>query len=345
MKSMNRFIRYLVLIFPVMLIGFEPHPVTPYPVVGYEEVSFFDDAHRMNRNLLIWYPVDPQIEGTVSKSPWDVFKVAISASPKTGKMPVIAISHGYGGTPHQFSWLIRHLVYSGYIVIGIDHLDLINHKPHINHWQRPQDITTIIDKFSSHSMASHANLNQIGIAGFSLGGTTAIWLSGGRATKLDSIIPGPKDAYLKEFKDIDKALPGLNKKMMSKDWRDPRIKAAFIMAPAWGWIFDEKDLSKISIPTYLIASSADDVLFTQNNAGFFARNIPKSTFQEISGKANHYVFITALNEKQKQEVNLPARLNFLIEDDVSVDRVWIQSEVSQEAARFFNSLFKTQIGP
>jgi predicted dienelactone hydrolase len=339
---MKAFIRYLVLIFPVMLIGFEPHPVTPCPVVGYEQVPFFDDVHQMNRNLLIWYPVDPQIEGALSKSPWDVFKVAIGASPKTSerKMPVIAISHGWGGTPHQLSWLIRHLVYSGYIVLGVQHLDLSN-KPQINHWQRPQDITTVLDKFSSHSMAVHANLNQIGIAGFSLGGTTAIWLAGGRATKLDSIIPSPKDAYPEQFRDVETALPDLNKEMMSKDWRDPRIKAVFVMAPAWAWIFDEKELSKISIPTYLIASSADNVIVTQNNAGFFARNIPKSTYQEISGKANHYVFISALNEKQKLELNLPAQLNFLIEDDVSVDRVWIQSEVSQEAARFFNSVFKT----
>lgn len=114
------------------------------------------------------------------------------------------------------------------------------------------------------------------------------------------------------------------------------------MAPAWAWIFDEKSLSKISIPIYFIASSADNVLVTQSNAGFFARNVPKSTYQEIPGKANHYVFISALNEKQRQELNLPAKFNFLIEDDVSVDRAWIQSEVSQEATRFFNSLFKTQ---
>jgi predicted dienelactone hydrolase len=331
---MRAFLRVLILIFPVMLIAFEPHPVTPYPVVGYEEVPF--DEQR----LLIWYPVDPQVEGTPSKSRWDVFNVAIGAPLKTSesKMAVIAISHGYGGTTHQLSWLIRYLVYSGYIVIGTDHRDRINHKHQINHWQRPQDISKIIDKFSSHPMASHANLNQIGIAGFSLGGTTAIWLAGGRATKLKSIVPGPKDAHLEEFRGIEAILPSLNKKMMSKDWRDPRIKAAFVMAPAWGWVFDEKNLSKISIPTYLIASSADHVIFTQNNAAFFARNIPKSTYQEISGKAGHYIFITALNEKQKQE--LPAKVNFLIEDDVSIDRAWIQSEVSQEAARFFNSVFK-----
>ncbi len=36
----------------------------------------------------------------------------------------------------------------------------------------------------------------------------------------------------------DEALPTLNKEMMGKDWREPRVKAAFVMAPAWSWIFD-----------------------------------------------------------------------------------------------------------
>jgi predicted dienelactone hydrolase len=340
---MSSFIRYLVLIFPVMLLGFEPHPVTPYPVVGYEEVPFQDNVQQMSRNLLIWYPINPQLEGTISKNPWDVFNVAIGVPPKTfeAKMPVIVISHGYGGTPHQLSWLIRRLVYSGYIVLGIQHLDLSNHG---NNWQRPQDISTIIDRFTAHPMANYANLNQIGIAGFSIGGTTAIWLAGGRATKLDHIVPGPKDAYPEEFSGVEATLPYLNMKMMSKSWHDPRIKAVFAMAPAWGWVFDEKSLSKISIPTYLIASSADNVLVTQSNAGFFVRNIPKSIYQEIPGKATHYVFISALNEKQQQKLSLPAKLSYLLEDNVSIDRAWIQSEVAQEATRFFNSLFKTQTG-
>jgi predicted dienelactone hydrolase len=332
------FIRYLLIIFPAVLLGFEPYPVTPYPVVGYEEVPFLD-ADQTSRNLLIWYPVNPQIQGTVSKNPWDVFNVALGASPKTSetKMPVIVVSHGHGGNPHQLSWLIRHLVYNGYIVLGIEHRDLSNQG---NTWKRPQDISRIIDKFTSHPIANYASLNQIGIAGFSLGGTTAIWLAGGRATKLDHIVPGPKDAYPEEFSGVEASLPSLDMKMLSKSWRDPRIKAVFAMAPAWGWIFDEKSLSQISIPTYLIASSADNVLVTASNAGFFARNIPKSIYQQIPGKVTHYVFISALNEKQQQTLNLPAKWHFLIEDDVSVDRAWIQSEVAEEAARFFNSLFK-----
>ncbi len=156
---MRTFIRYLILIFPGMLLGFEPYPVTPYPVVGYEEVPFQDNGDQLSRNLLIWYPVNPQIEGTASKNPWDVVNVAMGAPPQTSeaKMPVIVVSHGYGGNPHQLSWLIRQLVYGGYIVLGIHHLDLSNQG---NTWKRPQDISTLIDRFTAHPMANYANLES-----------------------------------------------------------------------------------------------------------------------------------------------------------------------------------------
>ena len=201
----------------------------------------------------------------------------------------------------------------------------------------------IIDQFAESSVADFADKNHIGIAGFSLGGTTAIWIAGGRSTKLDTMIPGPE--YIppegrEEFSRVDEALPTLNKEKMAQDWRDVRVKAAFIMAPSWGWIFDEKSLGKISIPTYIIASTADHILITRNNAQFFARHIPRSVYQEIPGKANHCIFISALNEKQKKGVDPTGEFQFLLEDDVSIDRSWIQLQVSEEAVRFFTSVFE-----
>jgi predicted dienelactone hydrolase len=328
----------LCFFFPLILFAFEPHPVTPYPVVGYREISFYDDFHKIQRQLLIWYPVDPQVRGVPSKNPWDLFYVALNAPPVEAKMkmPVIVISHGYTGNPHQLSWLIRGLVYHRFIVIGIQHLDLREGRIHANHWQRALDIRTILDQFLASSMANFANTNQIGIAGYSLGGTTSIWIAGGRSTKLDSLYPGPEFASPVEFLLANQALPTLNKEMMSQDWRDARVKAAFIMAPAWAWLFDEASLAKITIPTYLIAAAEDRILVTRNNAGFFARHIPSAIYQVIPGKVNHFIFISALNSKVK-DANSSMQMNFLFEDDVSVDRAWIQLQTADEAVRFFKS--------
>ncbi len=329
------------LFIPLLLTAFEPRPITPYPVVGYREIPFYDDLQKVERIAMIWHPVNPDVIGAPSKDSWDVFNVAINApvaSSKT-KMPVIVISHGYTGNPHQLSWLIRGLTHNGFIALAIQHRDLVNGKAHANHWQRAIDVSNILTQFSSNPISQSADLNKIGIAGYSLGGTTAIWIEGGKSTKLDSLIPGPEFASPEDFTRANEALPTLNKEMMSKDWREPRVKAAFIMAPAWSWLFDEESLRKISIPTYLIASSSDKVLVSKNNAGFFARNIPHAIYQEIPGKGNHYIFISALNEEQSRKVNPSGKLNFLFEEDASIDRSWIQLQVVEEAVGFFKSIF------
>lgn len=334
-------LKYLLAAYlPFSLFAFEPLIVTPFPIVGYQEIPFYDDFHKVQRELLVWYPIN-KASGKSSESPWDVFQIALNASPASvkNKMPVVVISHGYTGNPHQLSWLIRWLVHNQFIVLGIQHIDLINGKAHVNHWQRALDVKTMIDKFSATPFAKLADLNKIGFAGFSLGGTTAIWVAGGRSTKLDTLIPGPQYASIEDYVRADEALPSLNKEMMSKDWKESRVKAAFVMAPAWAWLFDEKSLSQVSIPTYLIAAENDQVLVTKNNAGYFSKFIPESIYQTISGKAGHYIFISALNQNEREKADPSGELNFLFEEDSTIDRRWIQSQVSEEAVNFFKAVF------
>lgn len=324
--------------------AFQPQAITPNPVVGFRSISFFDPSQKVNRELLVWYPVDAEVEGLLSNNPWDVFKIAPKASMASAKTkrPVIIVSHGYTGNPHQLSWLINGLIHHGFIVLGIQHRDLIEGQVHFNHWQRAKDVQTMIDQFSLSSLANSADLTKIGIAGFSLGGTTAIWVVGGKSTKLNTLIPSTQYAAIQDYVKADEALPTLNKEMMAKDWKEPRIKAAFIMAPAWAWIFDEESLKNVNTPVYLIAAASDRVLVTRNNAGFFARNIPDASYQEILGKADHYIFISALNEEQKQKADPERRLQFLFMDDSSINRLWIQRQAAEEAARFYQFAFEEE---
>ena len=316
------------------LSTFQPHLITSYPVVGYKEISFFDEAYQRSRQILIWYPIDPGTKGISSPNLWDVFDIAVDApiaNPQF-KKPLIVVSHGYGGSPHQLSWLINKLVYNNCVVLGIQHLDILDGKPQANSWKRAQDVHTFLDRFILQSFANFIDLNRIGFAG---GGTTGIWVAGGRSTRLDNFVPGPSDAYSEEFKGIEQALPYLDKKKGAQDWKDARIKAAFLMSPAWGWIFDKNDLKKITIPTYIVAPDADNVLVTANNGGFFSKNIPKCLYQNIPSPVGHYIFISMPKEKDK----LPSNFRFLITDPSGVDRQWIQFEVARNASSFFQSVF------
>ncbi len=336
---------FYILTVPFLSWGFEPNPITPYPVLGYQESPFSDNSNEMYRRMLVWYPVEALTVGSKSSSAWDQFLVAENAPPAKSKTkrPIVVLSHGYTGNPHQLSWLIKGLVNHGFIVLAIQHLDLINGDPHMNHWKRAKDINQIITHFQRHLLSQSADLNKIGVAGFSLGGTTAIWIAGGRATRLQNIIPTAEFASPEDYQMADEALRNFDKKMMAKDWRDKRVKAAFIMAPGWAWLFDENNLRAIVIPTYIVAAEEDKVLVTRNNAGYFARSIPRSIYQEIKGHADHYIFISLLNEEQRKKADPDEKLTFLFESDVSIDRLWIQQQLVREAVNFFNSVFGINI--
>jgi len=140
---------------------------------------------------------------------------------------------------------------------------------------------------------------------------------------------------------MKKVIPFLDRKMITKNWRDPRVKAAFMIAPAWGWIFDRVGLNSINIPTYIIAPATDAFLVTKSNACFFACSIPHAIYQEIPGKSNHFVFTAALNALKQKEVNPSGYLNVLFEDDDSVDRLWIQQQTTNQAIRFFKTVLYT----
>lgn len=331
---------FLVFAFPCCINGFEVNSLYPHAKVGFSQIPFFDDFQETQRSLLIWYPIDASTEVNLSPNPWDLFYTGIDApiAHQEQKMPVVVISHGWSGDPHELSWLIRELVHAGFFVVGIQHRDIINGKMHINHWMRAQDISLALDHFLSSPMGTLADLNRIGIVGFSLGGTTALWLIGGRTTKLESVMPGPEYADPDNFKSVNDLLSDLNKEKMSQDWKDSRIKAAFIMAPAWSWIFDEPSLKAVTIPTYIIAGANDEVVKTSFNAGLFAKYIPNSFYQEIPGKAGHFIFLTTLSNQKRAVVDPSGKLSFLLDDDESIDRFWIQSKVSTEAIRFFQSV-------
>ncbi len=224
---------------------------------------------------------------------------------KDQKRDLIVLSHGWTGNPDQFEWVVKNLVDDGYFVIGPKHQDLLPSKePHVNHWNRPLDISLSLDGFLSSMYGKYIDQDNIGMIGFSLGATTSIWVAGGRCPLELDFSRGKEYASEKEFNRVVELSKDLDMIKVQQSYKDDRIKAVFLMAPAWTWIFDENSLKNISIPVYAVGAEKDEIVNTDKNMGHLSDNIPGMTSQTIP-EAGHFVFIERANEKDR--MNDPVR--------------------------------------
>ena len=182
---------------------------------------------------------------------------------KTDSIPVIVVSNGLGAKRDRFEGLANYLASYGFAVVILDHpgSDRRRQKAFLrglyrenfdatDYIDRPLDISYILDELeqlNSKSLGNKLDLQQVGIFGYSIGGTTALSLAG---AKIDL-------ARLKQ--DCDRPLDLLNISILyqcralelssqQQSLKDERIKAAFLFVPFGNSLFSREELSKISMP-------------------------------------------------------------------------------------------------
>jgi predicted dienelactone hydrolase len=173
---------------------------------------------------------------------------------------------------------------------------------------------------------------RICVAGHSQGGFTSLWIGGAKvnADKFLAFQQGWKNnqqipAYLRNELPLDPA-PAL-------DVRDPRIKAAFAMAPgiikAFG--MDEAGLRQMTIPAYITVGARDTQTPPQDNAAFAAANIPDAKLVIIPGLVDHEIFINECDDEGRDE--FPEACI----DAPGVDRHAIHRDIGAAALTFFDA--------
>ena len=83
--------------------------------------------------------------------------------------------------------------------------------------------------------------------------------------------------------------------------RDPRVKAAFAMAPGIIQAFgmDAQGLAKMAVPAYLIVGAADTQTPPAENAAFAAKYIPQAELNIIPGRVDHEIFTNECDQEGK----------------------------------------------
>jgi len=327
----------------------------------------YQDANRSSwdgknpRPLLtdVWYPaVDTAVESDVPIGPpntpfFNAGKAARDAELvfAPASFPLVLLSHGTGGMSLQLGWLASYLASEGYIVAGISHhgnnaLEPYTTQGFLRYWERAKDLTAVMNLLlADPDLGPRINPDQVGAAGFSLGGYTAIAIAGG-VTNIRLLI----EAFQNSGRDLSKEIPefphpaalveefkSLDRYMAVADasYRDSRVKSIFAIAPALGEAFSAEGLSPIRIPAKIIVGEADQTAPAAANATYFAKHI-KGAELAILENVGHYAFLGEATEAGKRELPI-----FCL-DAPGVSRASTHRMVGRWAREFFDKHLKIQ---
>lgn len=140
----------------------------------------------------------------------------------------------------------------------------------------------------------------------------------------------------REFPDLVDHLPRLLEESrifreswarMSQPYRDPRIKAALLLAPGRSaQCFSDDSIASIAVPTRIMVGGADVLAPT---ARWLHERLPNSKLDIVAPEAGHYVFLP-----ESTELGRTTDPTCCV-DPPSVDRAAIHRQVASAAAELF----------
>ena len=340
--------------------GFAADARGPHPV-GLSSVKYadptrqdWDDAGPRPLATAVWYPAP---DGT-HESDWtvEIFNAGRNAmgapmAALPAKLPLIVVSHGTGGSAAGMAWLAETLAANGYLVAAVNHHGNTGFEGSarlegfVVWWDRPRDVSVLIDRLlADPRYGPRIDASRIGVAGFSIGGYTALATVGARlsesrhreyctANPTSPLCVLPPEAR-SSAADLQKLLD-TNARVKTAithagdPQRDPRVKAAFAIAPVMGPAMTDDSLARIDIPVRIVVGSADNQAVPAVNGIPIAARIPGSTVEVLTG-VTHYAFLPACTPRGRDVVKL------LCADPEGVDRNELHRRVAAEAVSFFD---------
>jgi predicted dienelactone hydrolase len=257
------------------------------------------------------------------------------------KLPLIVISHGYGGgfTGHHDT--AEALADGGFVVVALSHPvdtgggDMSRADTLAAFIERPADIKRVI-VFMLQAWPDHARLDgeRIGFFGFSRGGYTGLVAAGGEPDlrNLPALCPenspNPDCAQLRRNE-----IPALS------FMHDPRIKALVIADPAFGPLFDPNGLKEVKVPIQLWASalSGEDKTggeVTLDYVSTIMRDLPIKPDYHLVQNAGHYAFLPPCTPE------LATKRPNICTDRPGFDRAAFHAELNAAALAFFREHLK-----
>ncbi|MCW5315754.1 alpha/beta hydrolase [Nostoc sp. KVJ3] len=220
----------------------------------------------------------------------------------TPDKPLIVFSHGFASVRTDLRYLAEHLASHGYVVAALEHPgsnatnvdSALQGKTRVMKPQeflnRPQDISFVLDELEklnqtpNHPLQGKLATTNVMVVGYSFGGSTALALAGAEF-QLERLKERCKRnlAILSLGEGIQCIAEELPEN--SYELRDTRIKQAIALNPTTSLIFGETGLTKVQVPTLVLAGSADKTTpaLTEQIVGFDKIRSPKWLVAIVGG--------------------------------------------------------------
>lgn len=215
------------------------------------------------------------------------------------KLPLVVISHGYGGSYLGHRDLAQTLADAGFVVAAINHpgdtfSDMSRADDMSVFVERPTDIKRLIDYMLSVAPdAARIDPQRIGFFGFSRGGYTGLVLAGGNPdfAHTDITCPDPRAPICKEVRSGEVRTDHLT--------HDARIKA-FVLADPFNVFPSSASLNNVQAPVQLWASEFGGAGVLPRNADALARMLPHRPEYHIVSNAAHFAFLAPCPDAMKK---------------------------------------------
>lgn len=315
--------------------------------VGFQSISIHDPVNGGTMPGYVFYP-SAQARGVTWVGPYELH-ASKGARAIPGAKPLVVISHGQGGSDLSLHDLAVYLASHGFITATLTHpKDNFRDTSGVGHLavlagRAIQVKATISHLLDDPHWKKHINPNQIGVAGFSMGGYTSLLLVGA-VPHFDRLI-----RYCKRYPE-DHATCDLLKQLAAQAkmtemaylgavqkgfyrWgktQDPRVKAAFAMAPE-SIMFGRKGLAGIDRPVFLYYGQNDHHLLPKANALHIAPLIKTLIDIKMIPKAGHFVFLGPCSSQLAKDA--PAICN----SPQGVNRARAYARINANALDFFRN--------
>ncbi|WP_315832734.1 dienelactone hydrolase [Bradyrhizobium prioriisuperbiae] len=245
------------------------------------------------------------------------------------KLPLIVVSHGYGGSYLGHHDTAETLADAGFVVVALNHPDDTSTSSEATHGRpaltnRPTDIKRLIDFMLGASPdAARIDPQRIGFFGFSRGGYTGLVVGGANPDFLQ-LRPRCQDQADTACRSLDpSSLP------TQPLTHDPRIKVLVIADPL-SVVFPTADsLKDIRVPLQLWSSErGGDGVFPQDVAAV-ASHLPVKADFHLVPNSGHFAFLAPCSAGLAK-----ARPELCI-DAPDFDRVAFHRDLDAQALAFF----------